>query len=46
MKIEILHANGKWSVNGKTFNELNTQEQKFMNDFFMEMKIQHETQEL
>lgn len=42
MKFEILHTKGKWTVNGKTFNELNAQEQKFMNDFFIEMKIDSE----
>jgi len=38
-KIEILHSNGKWTVNGKTFDELNAQERKFMDDFFREVKI-------
>lgn len=42
-KIEIQHSNGKWTVNGKTYNQLNAQEQKFMDDFFREVKIEQET---
>ncbi len=39
MKIEITKTNGKWLVNGKSYQELNFQEKKFMDDFFREVKI-------
>lgn len=43
MKLEIIFKDGRWLVNGKRLHELNAQEQKFMNDFFREVKIgEHE----
>lgn len=39
MKIEIVLKDSKWTVNGKQCSELNPQEQKFMDDFFREVKI-------
>ena len=39
MKIEICQSYGRWTVNGKPFSELNAQEQKFMDDFFREVKL-------
>ena len=39
MKIEIKHSNGKWTVNGKSFDKLNTEEKKFMDGFFKEVKV-------
>lgn len=40
MKIEIRKSDGRWTVNGKHYSELNDQEQRFMDDFFREVKIE------
>ncbi len=39
MKIEIKLENGRWTVNGKTLDQLNMQEQKFMDEFFTQVKL-------
>lgn len=39
MRLSITRINGKWLVNGKPYAELNLQEQKFMDDFFREVKL-------
>lgn len=38
MVMVIEHAQGRWLVNGKRLNELSKLEQRFMNDFFKEVK--------
>jgi hypothetical protein len=43
MKLEIVNTNGKWIVNGKTYEELNYMEKKFMDEFFREVKLKPET---
>lgn len=40
MKLEITLQDNRWLVNGKKLSELNPQEERFMNDFFREVKIQ------
>lgn len=40
MKMEIVLKGGRWTVNGKGLHELNPQEKRFMNDFFMEVKLE------
>jgi hypothetical protein len=40
MSITIKRENGKWLVNGKPYNELNFTEQKFLNQFFIELKLE------
>ena len=40
MKLEIKLSFGKWTVNNKPLNELDTNERNFMNAFFREMKLQ------
>ena len=39
MELNIKHTDGRWLVNGKRLDELNSQERQFMNDFFREVKI-------
>lgn len=39
MQIDIKNKNGKWTINGKPYSELNPQEKQFMDDFFREVKI-------
>ncbi|CAL67444.1 hypothetical protein GFO_2488 [Christiangramia forsetii KT0803] len=34
----IEHTQGRWLVNGKRTNELNVMEQRFMNEFFRNIK--------
>lgn len=39
MKLEIIFKDGRWTVNGKRLHELNPQEERFINDFFREVKL-------
>ncbi len=40
MKIEIQFKDGRWLVNGKRLQEMNRDEQSFMDSFFREVKIE------
>lgn len=42
MKIEIKHIDGRWIVNGKSYDELEPKEKQFMNEFFKQVKIKSE----
>lgn len=39
MKLEITKKECRWLVNGKPYSELNDREQRFMDDFFREVKL-------
>jgi len=40
LKLEAKKENGRWLVNGKRFQESSLIEQQFMNELFLELKIQ------
>jgi hypothetical protein len=40
MKLEIEFKDARWLVNGKRLGELNSQEERFMDDFFREVKME------
>lgn len=42
MSFTITYSFGRWKVNGKHYKDCNFQEQKFLNDFWQEMKIKRE----
>jgi len=42
MKMKIIKKQSRWLVNGKRLENLNAQEQGFMNDFFRETKLEEE----
>lgn len=48
MKIEITNTGGKWRMNGRTYNELDLHEQKFMDAVLniVQHKQNHESHEI
>ena len=40
LKLEAKKENGRWLVNGKRFQESSLIEQQFMNELFLELKIE------
>lgn len=41
MTYHIVFKDGRWTVNGKRYEDLNHDEKIFMDDFFREVKINH-----
>ncbi len=43
MKMHIIRENGRWTVNGKRIQDLDLEEQHFMNGFFQWAKFTNQT---
>lgn len=45
MKFEILITDGRWTINGKKFNQLSFLEKETLNRFFQNLKYEQECEE-
>lgn len=40
--VSIKQTNGKWTLNGKSYEKMDPIEKRFMNNFFKEVKVSQE----
>lgn len=45
MKIEIKKIDGKWLINGKTYNKISEEEKIFFDEFILAMRWQYECEQ-